>query len=102
MWQRRASGVAFVNLAPKGNDNFPGFVDMLLEICTETVRHQERFSQTGTGWVLRELSNADVKRVEIFIESNICHFSGEGLKKAIEKMTDETQERLKQAHKDCG
>jgi len=102
MWQQRAAGVAFVNLAPKGNDNFPGFVDMLLEICTETVRHQERFSQTGTGWVLRELSNADVKQVEIFIESNIGHFSGEGLKKAIEKMPDETQERLKQAHKDCG
>ena len=31
--QRRAAGVAFVNLAQAGDDNFPGFTEMLLAVC---------------------------------------------------------------------
>ncbi|MDY6911507.1 MAG: DNA alkylation repair protein, partial [Chloroflexota bacterium] len=102
LWQCRASGVAFANLAKKGDGNSPGFMDMMFEICAETVMHDERFSQTGTGWLLRELSNAGEERVKDFIELNLCSFSREGLNKATEKMAEKARVILKTAHKDCG
>ncbi len=94
LWQRRASGVAFVNLAHKGDRNFPGFTTMLLEICATTVQSQERCAQTGTGWVLRELSRAEPERVVAFLEANARLFSAEGLRYAIEKLPAEAKARL--------
>lgn len=102
LWQRRASGVAFVNLIKNGESNFPGFTDMLIEICSESIQHKEELSQTGTAWVLRELSYTNMDLAESFIESNICQFSREALQKATEKMSSDTTTRLKEAHKDCG
>jgi 3-methyladenine DNA glycosylase AlkD len=99
LWQRRASGVAFVNLAPKGDANFPGFTDLVLSTCAATVSHPERFSQTGTGWVLRELSRAEPERVAQFIEENAGYFSTEGLNYATARLQPETKSHLKQRHK---
>lgn len=99
LWQRRAAGVAFVNLAKKGDANFKGFSDMIIETCAATVQYQERFAQTGTGWVLRELSHAEPKRVIEFVEKNVVCFSREGLSYAIAKLPVETKIRLKKLHK---
>jgi 3-methyladenine DNA glycosylase AlkD len=99
LWQRRASGVAFVNLAPKGDANFPGFTDLLLSTCAATVRHPERFSQTGTGWVLREPSRAEPARVAQFIEENIGYFSTESLNYATARLQPEAKAKLKKLHK---
>jgi 3-methyladenine DNA glycosylase AlkD len=95
LWQRRASGVAFVNLAKDGDANFSGFTDMLLKVCSATVQHQERFAQTGTGWVLRELSLVEPERVVAFVEDHIDCFSSEGLRYATEKMESEIQGHLR-------
>jgi 3-methyladenine DNA glycosylase AlkD len=102
LWQRRASGVAFVNLAGRGDKNFAGFTELLLEICAVTVQHQERFSQTGTGWVLRELSVAEPEKVERFVAERVCDFSREGLRSALEKMPDPSRDRLKGLRAQCG
>lgn len=96
LWQRRAAGVAFVNLAKDGEANFAGFTEMLLTVCAATVRDPARFAQTGTGWVLRELAVADQDRVVAFIEDNLAHFSAEGLRYATEKMATEIKDRLRQ------
>ena len=93
LWQRRAAGVAFVNLAKHGDRNFPGFVDLLLDICAATVQSPERFAQTGTGWVLRELSLAEQARVLNFVEKYYDCFSREGLRYALEKMPAEVKAR---------
>jgi 3-methyladenine DNA glycosylase AlkD len=87
--------VAFVNLAQAGDENFPGFVTLLLDICAATVRSPERFAQTGTGWVLRELSQADEARVVAFIEAQLEQFSAEGLRYATEKLPEPTRKRLR-------
>jgi 3-methyladenine DNA glycosylase AlkD len=100
LWQRRASGVAFVNLAKDGDENFPGFTNMLLEICAATAEHPERFAQTGTGWVLRELSLAEPEQVTGFVETHIRLFSSEALQKAVAKLDAETRARLKQMHRE--
>jgi 3-methyladenine DNA glycosylase AlkD len=94
LWQRRASGVAFVNLAKHGEDNFAGFTEMLLEVCAATVQHPERFAQTGTGWVLRELGLAEQERVVDFIQQHRDRFSREAVRKAVEKMPVEIQKEL--------
>jgi 3-methyladenine DNA glycosylase AlkD len=77
VWQRRASVVAFANLASKGNRNFPGFTEMMLNSCTHLLGSQERFAQTGVGWVLREISRSDQGRVVGFVEANLERFSRE-------------------------
>ena len=96
LWQPRASGVAFVSLASSGEANFDGFTDMLLEICAAMVQHKERFAQTGTGWVLRELSLAEPERVADFVETCRDDLSGEALRSAIKKMPGQLKKRLTQ------
>jgi 3-methyladenine DNA glycosylase AlkD len=98
VWQRRASVVAFVNLAKEGDRNFPGFTEMTLDNCSHLLASQERFDQTGVGWVLRELSRSDQGRVVGFVEANLERFSREGLKNATKYLPPEVAEHLRQAH----
>jgi 3-methyladenine DNA glycosylase AlkD len=98
VWQRRASVVAFADLASKGDRNFPGFTEMVLDNCAHLLRSQERFVQTGVGWVLRELSSSDEGRVIGFVEANLDRFSREGLKNATKYLPPEVAERLRQKH----
>jgi 3-methyladenine DNA glycosylase AlkD len=102
VWQRRASVVAFANLASKGNQNFPGFTEMMLDNCSHLLGSQERFAQTGVGWVLRELSRSDQGRVIGFVEANLDRFSREALKNATKYLPPEVAERLLQAHLPSG
>lgn len=99
LWRRRAAGVAFVNLAGDGESNFPGFTTMLLDVCATTIRSQERFAQTGTGWVLREVWQAEPDRVTTFIEEHLDSFSSEGLRYATEKMPNDIKTRFRQVYR---
>lgn len=101
LWQRRAAGVAFVNLAKEGDANFVGFSDLLLGICESMVKHPERFSQTGAGWVLRELSLAEPQRVEDFVSAHVCKFSAEGLRYASGKLSPATQDSFQHLRSGC-
>ena len=98
VWRRRASVVAFANLARQGDRNFPGFTEMVLDNCSRDLGSQERFAQTGVGWVLRELSRSEEGRVVSFVEANLDRFSREGLKNAIKYLPPEVAERLLRAH----
>jgi 3-methyladenine DNA glycosylase AlkD len=102
VWQRRASVVAFANLVSKGDRTFPGITEMVLDNCTHLLESQERFVQTGVGWVLRELSRSDQSRVVGFVEANLDRFSREGLKNATKYLPPEVAERLLQAHLPSG
>ncbi len=102
VWQRRASVVAFVNLASEGDRNFPGFTEMVLENCSHLLGSQERFAQTGVGWVLRELSRSDGGRVTAFVEANLDRFSREALKNATKYLPPEAAQPLLQAHRPSG
>ena len=102
VWQRRASVVAFVNLAREDDQNFPGFTEMVLDSCSYLLESKERFAQTGVGWVLRELSRSDGGRVIAFVEANLDRFSREALKNTIKYLPPEVKERLLQAHLPSG
>jgi 3-methyladenine DNA glycosylase AlkD len=98
VWQRRASVVSFANLAREGDQNFSGFTEMVLDNCSHLLGSQERFAQTGVGWVLRELSRSDQGRVIVFVEANVDRFSREALKNASKYLPPEVAERLHGAH----
>jgi len=102
VWKQRASVVAFANLASKGDRNFPGFTELVLDNCTQLLGSQERFVQTGVGWVLRELSHSDQGCVVGFVEANLDRFSREALKNAIKYLPPQVAERLLRAHLPSG
>lgn len=89
IWRKRAAAVSFVNLARHGDFN-----SEIIEICTEIIRDPERFVQLGAGWVLRELSLADLVLVVDFIKKNYDYFSREGLRYALEKMDEGVRREL--------
>ena len=100
LWQRRAAVVAFVNLARRGDTNFPGFIDMVLITCAALVRAPERCAQTGAGWGLRELAHAAPGRVVEFVDAHLAQFSPEALQSAIQKLPDDVKDRLTRSHTD--
>ena len=102
VWRRRASVVAFVNLANKGDRTFLGFSEMVLDNCSHLLGSQKRFVQTGVGWVLRELSRSEEGRVIGFVKANLYRFSREGLKNATKYVPPEVAKRLLQAHLSSG
>ena len=102
VWQQRASVVAFADLASKGDRNFAGLTEMVLDTCSQLLGSQERFAQTGVGWILRELSRSDEGRVIRFVEANLDRFSREALKNATKYLPPDVKERLHGAHLPSG
>jgi 3-methyladenine DNA glycosylase AlkD len=94
LWRHRASAVAFVNLAKKGDANFAGFTDMLLESCATLALREERFAQTGAGWVLRELSRAEPERVAAFVGAHRDELSREAFERATGGLPEEVRQHL--------
>jgi len=86
LWRRRASVVTFATLAPRGDDNFAGFTDLLLDSCAELVRDPARFAQTGVGWAQRELSRPEPDRVADFVARHSAELSAEARRSATAKL----------------
>ena len=85
LWQRRAAAVSFVNLAPKGDEVYPGFVDLLLSVAEANSADPTRWSQTSVGWLLRELSASEPTRVSRFVDDH-PELSTEARKAALAKL----------------
>lgn len=85
LWQRRAAVVAFVPSAKRGDANFSGYTDLLLEACARNLRSKERWAHTGPGWLLRELSVAEPARVQAFVEAH-PELSPEGRRMATARL----------------
>lgn len=99
LWQRRAAAVAFVNLAAKGEANFPGFTQLVLDACAALVEDPARFAHTGAGWVLRELSVADPQAVDAFVAERIGQLTAEGVRYATAKFPEARRKELNALHK---
>ncbi len=98
LWQRRAACVAFVNHAKHGDGRIRGLASLIEQNADALVRDPERFAQTGVGWVMRELSVADRKRVVAFAQLHAARMSREGMKYIIEKLPAAEQKRLLALH----
>lgn len=100
LWRRRAAGVAFVDLAPHGDEELPGLTDLVLGVCRSNVRDPARFAQTGVGWVLRELSVAEPALVASFVAEHVGALSREAIRSATAVLDDEVRARLLDEHAD--
>jgi 3-methyladenine DNA glycosylase AlkD len=80
-WAKRSAAISFLKVARFGKHNKD-----IIKVCSTIVKDPARFVQLGNGWVLRELSLADLTLVVNFIKKNYNYFSREGLRYAIEKM----------------
>lgn len=89
LWMQRMAAVSFVWLARHGQ-----VTAEVLRVCKSTVKNPERFTQLGTGWVLRELWLAEPKIVEEFILKHHKYLSREGLRYSIEKMPAELRKQF--------
>jgi 3-methyladenine DNA glycosylase AlkD len=99
LWRRRASAVGFVNHCKRGDQNFAGFTDLVFESYRALLASEERFAQTGAGWVLRERSLGERDRVTDFVEAHLTRFTRESLRSAVAKLPDRTAKRLLRAHR---
>lgn len=99
VWQRRASCVAFAKIAMQGEGAFPGFCDLVFKICGTVVWSHQRFDQTAVGWVLRELSRAEPRRVETFFRRYALLMSKECARYAVAKLSPEVRAELLALHK---
>lgn len=82
LWQRRASLVAFVNIA---SDH----CKEVLDIAGVLVNDEQRFAQTAVGWVLRNLSaKGCADQVVEFLKQNKEVLSAEAINMASMKLSD--------------
>lgn len=59
----------------------------------------ERFAQTGVGWLLRELADADRARVLAFTDAHLAEMSREAVRYVVEHMPRSVQARVLASHK---
>ena len=86
LWRRRAAVVSFVNLVGRDPEVFPGCRQLVLETCASNVADPRRFSQTGVGWVLRELSTVAPSSVAAFVERHAGELSTEARRTATARL----------------
>ena len=86
LWRRRAAIVGFVNLVGQDEEPFAGCRRLVLEACGRNVTDEQRFAQTGVGWVLRELSVADPDAVLAFVAEHGAHMSTEARRTATARL----------------
>jgi 3-methyladenine DNA glycosylase AlkD len=71
-----------------------GMYDLVLQSCTALVSGSERFSQTGAGWVLRELSHSSPEIVLAFLSDNAHRMSREALRNALRTFPENVRARI--------
>jgi 3-methyladenine DNA glycosylase AlkD len=86
LWQRRAAAVALAPLAPRGGDNFEGFVELAIDVADANAGDDERFMQTSVGWLLRELSKRAPQTVRDFVREHEDLLSSEARRMALAKI----------------
>ena len=75
----------FVGLAADADDQYSGFVDLVLDACSANLVSDDRFAHTGPGWVLRELSRSEPERVVAFVDEH-PELSSEGRRMATARL----------------
>jgi DNA alkylation repair enzyme len=92
-------GYSVFQLAPKSIKETPWLVPIIFEVCSCNVVSKERFLQTATGWLLRQVGVGLPKEMLKFVEKNLSAFSREGLRYALEKTNPQTRKRIENRHK---
>ena len=85
LWQRRAPAAAFASLAAKP-EPFESFAPLCIEVCEALCADEQRFAQTGAGWLLRELSAQHPALVARFVDTHADGLSREARRMATARL----------------
>ncbi len=89
LWKARASVVGFVPVIAA-----PDHRALVLRSSAVLIRRDERFAKTAVGWILRDLSKHDPKRVTAFMDEHLVHFSAESIRNALKYSPEATRRRF--------
>ncbi len=82
VWEARASIVSFTGLMKERK-----YRDMVISSLPCLIKRKERFAKTAVGWLLRETSKEDKKKVLDFLKKYENHITGEVKRNALEYLT---------------
>ena len=104
LWKSRAACVTFVNIGNfadnKGESgNWTSFAPDMIKMCQQCMDDlsNERFMQTGIGWLLREvaIANNQCKILVIkFVNDNLHLLTKEALQSIVKKMNNNDKKQL--------
>ena len=83
LWQRRSSAVALRAVAGD-----PSFHPLVATVIGRLVQEQERFIQTGAGWLLADLSKHAPKLAAQLAETHFDHLSAEVVRRHLKYLPD--------------
>ena len=66
---------------------------LVLSSSSVLIRREERFAKTAVGWVLRDLSKYEPRKVTVFVDEQLCYFSTESLRNALKYSPEATRRR---------
>jgi len=81
VWVRRGGPVTLIYLADTTD-----FLEMSFDVCKKLFKDEEPLVQKGFGWLLKELSQSNEKRIFDFLNTHKKNIPRIALRYAIEKM----------------
>ena len=93
LWQRRSSAVALRAVAGE-----PSFHPLIATVIEHLVCEQERFIQTGAGWLLAELSKHAPTFAAQLAETHFDHLSTEVVRRHLKYLPDYDNYRARKRH----
>jgi 3-methyladenine DNA glycosylase AlkD len=94
LWQARSSVVAFVPVSADSR-----YYPLIYKSCHWLIQREERFSKTGVGWILRDLSKYDKAEVLKFVMRHVDSFSVEAIKNALKYFPEDQRKMVMQRFK---
>ena len=94
-WLRRSAMLALLLPLRRGAGDWRRFE----RYADEMLGEKEFFIRKAIGWVLREVSKKDPKRVAEFVASRVERISGVTLREAVKYLPEEDRERLVSAYR---
>lgn len=76
LWQRRSSIVSL-----RACVKWPEYIPVLKKQITRMVKSEERFIQTGIGWVIADLSKVNPTQADLIVDKHLKHLSLEVIKR---------------------
>lgn len=83
LWQRRSAIVAFRHAS-----KYAEYHELINSIMSVLIKEQERFIQTGVGWVLSDMSKQFPDKAAQFVENNFADISPEVIRRHTKYLPD--------------
>jgi 3-methyladenine DNA glycosylase AlkD len=94
-WVRRSAMLALLGPLRRGDGDWSRFVRYADAMLDE----KEFFIRKAIGWVLRETSKKEPKRVREYVEKRLDRMSGVTFREAVKRLPERTREELTKAYK---